>query len=897
MSDAQDYLAWKQQADSLKTNQAALIVGDASQTNPDQYAKDMQLGRSFNIPASMAADGRDVFSQKLKDAKTQLLLKTAPVLRDWVSNQDNARVAHDDLQSLSWFDGFGRGVGNTAARAGLGLAAIPNEMLLESTAQRSRDKGKSFGDILNTERQALPDGSKLWATPSDLIGATARYIDVQYASMIGTDDKANATSFAENLASLNKSREAHGQSQIAQEFYDKASTPAQSTSESLTNWLSAVATHPTGALSWALETGGESAPQILAAIGIGAATKNPTAAVAAIGGGSYLAERYSSPADFLKEKGIDMNNPQDVQRIISDPTLMKEAAQRGVIRGAIIGMFDALSGGLAGKAMAHNPIIESVAQMAQQAILGGGGEAAAQAVAGQPVDINSIIANGLAEIATAPADMIATGHELMTKKNKAAAVPDTEKNIDELSQAAMASKLKERSPHAFEDYTNKATAGTPMEHVYVDPRPIQTYLQAAGIDPQHFFQDLAPGSFDDYQMALATKGDLKIPTGTYAAKIIGSDLEPLVREHMRFEPQAMTIAEGNDFEAAKADLMQSHLESLAQNHELEQSVRTHEAAIYDDMVERLRVAGRSADVARQEAAIFPAFFKAMAARAGTSIDEFAQQFTLPAVRGHFAEGMKFKDAPEIDRMVETARTFKDTGAGTSSLLEWIDKYGGITDKGGELKSRDAMVIKRGKGKKSLRIGRADNSAQGNMLRAAGPNKHSIDVVAQEAVANGFMADHSVVQAYKNAVANGAQAPDLSAALLDAIDAELQGKPQRTADGASADKAHADKVAQVQDLEQHLASLGLTLADGNEKIKAAIMADQARAVRTYRQNGIEKSSSYIDPLLQSGGDWRNSEVTATLEDGEQVQVHAGDAVEHITERLKAAQEILDCINAA
>jgi Large polyvalent protein associated domain 22 len=895
MSETQDYFSWKQQADSLKTNQAALVVSEASQTNPDQYAKDMALGRSFNITPSMAADGRDIFSQKLANAKTQLLLNTAPVLREWVSNQDNARVAHDDLQNLSMFEGFSRGLKNTVARAGLALATIPNEALFESTSQRYRDKSKSFGDILDSERFVQPDGSKMWATPDDLISATSRYIDARFAEMIGTDDKANAASFAENLNAINKSREAHGQSLIAQEFYDKASAPAQTTKESLTNWLSAVAIHPTGALSWALETGGESAPQMLAAMTVGAVTKNPNAAVATIGGGSYLSERYSSPADFLKEKGIDMNNPQDIQRVISDPKLLKESAQRGVIRGAIIGMFDTLSGGLAGKTIAHNPVVESAAQMAQQAILGGGGEAMAQVASGQPSDINSVIANGLAEIATAPADMIATGHELMTKKNKIAAVPNTEQKINDLSAAATASKLKERSPQAFEDYTNKAMAGTAIEHIYVDPRPIEAYFQSTGIDAQHFFQDLAPGSFDDYQMALATKGDLKIATGTYAAKIVGSDLEQQLRDHIRFDPQEMTIAESNDFQQAKDDLMQGHLESLALTHEIEQSMRSHEQMIYDDMVERLRVAGRSADVARQEAAIYPAFFKAMAARSGTTIGQFAEQFTLPAVRGHFAEGMKFKDAPEIDRMVETARMFKENGVGTSSLLEWIDKYGGISDKGGELKSRDAMIIKRGKGKKSLRIGRADNSKQGNMLGGPGPNKHSIDVVAQAAVHSGYLHDHPIVHAYKNAQVNGTQTPDLSAALLDAIDAELQGKPQFTAENAQAAQERLDGLSQSHDLEQHLASLGLTLDDSNEKIKAAILADQRRAARTYSQNA--KSATYVDPLLQSSGDWRNSEVTATLEDGELVQVHAGDAVEHITERLKAAQEILDCINAA
>ena len=138
-------------------------------------------------------------------------------------------------------------------------------------------------------------------------------------------------------------------------------------------------------------------------------TKNPAAGIAVMGGGSAVTERYLSPGEFFEEKGLKLDRAADREKLLNDPKLMQEAAERGVIRALVVGSFDALSGGLAGKAIAGNPFVEALAQTATQAVLGASGEALARGAAGQKMDWNEVFGEGLGEMATLPVDMIVAG--------------------------------------------------------------------------------------------------------------------------------------------------------------------------------------------------------------------------------------------------------------------------------------------------------------------------------------------------------------------------------------------------------------------------------------------------------------------------------------------------------
>lgn len=859
MDTIADYNDWKSKRQQNGIGAASVILGSVNDA-PDELAGDLNLASEFSKttgnpvpPAPMVKEYRNVFQQAIEREKNKTILSQSPRLTDWLRNPDNAALSRDDLPGLSWFEGFGRGAVATGQRAVERLSQMGNQAMLEQTAGRARDRGKTFGDILKDERTSAGikdmQGNPIETfTGTEYLSAFARWADARFADMIGTDDEAAAKGFAANIKAAQDAIAATPKSEIATSFEKQAMAPGASFGQSISNIGSAFINNPVGGLSWALETAGESIPQIAAAIGVTAATRNPAAGIGVLGGGSYLTERYTAPADFLAEKGIDLGNPLDVQRVISDPKILEDAANRGVIRGAIIGAFDLASGGLAGRALAGNPFVEAFAQMAQQAILGSAGEYSARVAAGQPVDWNDVLAEGLAEIATAPVDMGVAGREFTINRRKSEDVENRRVMFEQLSGQAGASALRNRMPDKFREFVAAATANGPVENVFVPAEQFSTYFQGIGVDPYALVDDLDGVTRDDLDAALAGGSDLKIPTATYAAKIAGSEHDAFLMENMRFDPDQFTAAEAAEFNARAEDAMQEALEHAEQLRLHEESLRSFEQEIYDTMVSRLRAAGRSTDVATTEAMLYPAFYRTMAERSGLTVDEFMAKYPLPQVEGERPEGMQAKDVDALTRTLAEARSRRAVGLDKrQSLLEFISDYGGINDVSGELRSRDAEVVKRGR--KNLKLARKGVVAGvRDMLGSDGGKKHGFDDVAQAAIEAGFLANDPVVVEYQNAIREGRQVPDIGRALMAAIDRELGGTMEFSSVQA-VDQNTADNEAMLDQIEAYLNRIGVGLDDSDEAIRAAVQADQESEGRKY---GQVSALSDVEAMAASAG---------------------------------------------
>ncbi|MER9628386.1 hypothetical protein [Mesorhizobium sp. M0296] len=842
MDTIADYNAWKDKQQQSGVGAAQVVLGSVNE-KPDEIAGDLNLANEFGKatgnpvpPLPMVREYRNVFQQKIEEQKNKTILSSAPRLTEWLRSPDNAALARDDLQNLSWFEGFGRGATNTLARSGDRLSQMGNQFMFEQTAGRDRDRSKPFGQILQEEKTSsgLKDmqGNPLetW-TGAEYLGAFGRWVDARYADMIGADDNAAAVQFAEGVKASQDRLAATPKSATAQSFEKAAIVKDATPGQAIANFGTAFLQNPVGGLSWALETAGESAPQLAAALVAG--RFSPALGVGALGGGSYVTERYTAPADFLAEKGIDLGKPEDVQRVLSDPKLMEEAAKRGVIRGAIIGAFDLLSGGLAGKAASHNPLVEAIAQSAQQAILGSAGEYGARVAAGQPVDWNDIIAEGVAEIATAPVDMGVAGREFAANRRKAKTAEGTVAQVGEISANAQASQVRARTPDKFRQFVEAATANGPVENVYVPAEQFSTYFQSLGVDPYALVDELDGVSRDDLDVALAGGGDLQIPTATYAAKIAGTEHDAFLMENMRFDPNEFTALEAKEFNERAQDAMDEAFQAAETARLEDEGSRSFEQQIYDTMVSRLREAGRSTDVATTEATLYPAFYRTMAERSGQSVEDFMAAYPLPQVSGSIPEGMQFRDVDALNRTLAEARARRSAGLDKrQSLLEFISDYGGINDVGGNLKARDAAVIKR-KGKKSLKLARGGIvDGVRDLFGQASGKKHGVDDVAQAAIEAGYLANDPVATEYRNAVKEGREVPNIGNALLDAIDRELRGEADYA---VPADAAAADHSAQLDQIEAYLSSLGVGLDDSDEAIRAAVQSDQADEGQKYGQS--------------------------------------------------------------
>ena len=829
-----EYEQWKQKQAQASVGAASVVIG-AQDRGPDEVAGDLNLATEFarttgnpQPPAPMVAEYRNVFQKAIEEKRASTILSTSPRLTEWLRDPTNAAIGRDDLEGLSWWETGLGAAGNAVSR---GIQRVPqsyNQLMAATAAERAGDAERSFSEILMDSRNpVMVDGqevSREFVGPVDLVQSGLRWFSSRVDMMGRVDQQANAVGFQRQAGEWANAIQNIPMSPAGERFKGVFADLGKSGDwkQDVRDFGAAVAADPGAFSAFLFETAAESVPSLAVATGVTAATRSPAAGAMFMGGQSALTEAGTAPVQFFQEKGIDVSTPEGALQVVSDPALMREAMDRGVIRGTIIGALDGLSGGLAGQVLSRSPAGNMALQALAQAFLGGGGEAAAQVASGQELNIAEVLIEGLAEFATAPIEVAGVGgRAFLDGRRKAQDAEARQAVFQELSGQAVNSKVRARMPDKFKDLVAQATANGPVENVYVPAEQFRDYFQSVGVDPYSLVEGLDGVSRDDFDAALAGGGDLQIPTSTYAAHIAGSEHDAFLMENMRFDPDEFTAAEARDFNARVDEIRAQAEEAQTAAFQEEQFWRSTEQTIYDTMVERLRIAGRSTDVATSEALLYPAFYRAMAERSQLTTEEFLQQYPLPQVQGAIPQGMQARDVDEFTRTLAAARSFRGrrSAGGAPSLLEFIADRGGIVDRGGELKARDAATVKRGR--KNLQLLREDNG-QGSLAGMGSDTgrRYGPDDVAQAAIEAGFMEDNPIVQEYRAALERGDEAPDITRALWDEIDAELRGRE------AVDPNAEPDQAAYFDEIEAYLDKAGVTLDDEDAAIRAAIEAFEA-----------------------------------------------------------------------
>lgn len=827
------------QKQNMTAASEAEVVLDMITVTPDDYVEDVKTAEEYGQiagiqpPLPLVNENRDDFRGAIEKHRRKSLLNSTTHLSDWLRNPENATVASDSLEELSWFEGAIRGVKNTFKRSAAGLDQAGSQFMAESTARRAADRKKSFGELLEDQKLEMYDmaGNKIdtGAGPVEWLGAAARWMDARYADLIGTDDEAAAAQFLKGVGEAADRLRSIPKSDIATRFETEAMAgDGQSLGETLKNWGVAALKNPLGAFSWALETAGEMAPQLAAAAATTALTRNPAAGGTVLGAGSYLTERYRSPLEWFEKQGIDIRTPEGVQEVLSSPDIMKQAAEHGAVRGLVIAALDVLSMGVVGGRMSGNPVIEAIAQGLSQAIMGGGGEMLAQmATEGGVSDWNEVVAEGFAEVPTVGIDTMTAGRRVLRDGRKAEEAPAAAETLGQIFEKAAQSRVRERMPSKFQEFLAKVNAGSPIETTYIDGQKFAEYFQSVGVDPFEIADTFDGLGAEALRAAILSGGDVTVPTAALAANVPGSGHEEFFLRNSRFDPEDGSLDFAEEFNATVEEIRQEVFEEIERERQEIESLRTFQQEIYDTMVSNLRTAGVSTDVATTQASLYSSFYSTLAERSGLTVEEFINKFSLPGVRGSRPEGIQPTQVDETTRYLAAARMRKaGKPSNASPLAEFISEYGGINDVGGDIRSivDNDGKIKR-KGKKTLKLVRDQMQDAPDMIggRDAG-KKFDTESVAVAAIEAGLMGDNPVVQEYKNALAEGRPVPNLSDALKEELAKELAGP---TVD------VEADEADQ---LEQYLNSLGVSLDDEDQAILVAIRAAEVEAedARKYAQ---------------------------------------------------------------
>ncbi len=488
-----------------------------------------QLGQPFGVVAANLGDyEQDARRQEIDDAG-----RASPHVGDFLSDPRRMALASDEAPKLATY-------ANSLVTGEARATAEPNVLEqviggIVSGWQRGKANALSL----------LPDG------PAVMDPATGRLTTDRSAeeAALRADQERRAQAADVTSASTDRGFQAFDRANKAGSFSGAVRELAGGGTDTL------------GAIAVTLgQSIGMGAPGLALTAATGGGSRVVTAASA--GTGSGLTEFGASIADAMQDAKVDPTDAYAVGQFLRDPQKMAAAREKAAKRGVAIGVFDALTAGVAGhfinnaRRSASSAILRTGAEAGVQ--LGGGaaGEATAQLLTEERLKWGDIIMEGLAEVPTGAVEV----HANYRAARASGQVRWINERLDQVMQSGQSNdrlraatelagelKLGERSPEDMKALT--AQVAGEDARVYLDADQAQTLFQSA---PQ-VLQDMVGG-----ESALAEQlatGQVVIPMSDWMAAV------PRLPNRDEILRSARTTAEG----LSPAELETLDVESMARD--------------------------------------------------------------------------------------------------------------------------------------------------------------------------------------------------------------------------------------------------------------------------------------------------------------------------------------------
>ena len=495
----------------------------------EQYSKNTGLSLFAALEDPDNAK-RESFAQKNAE-----ILRDSPVTADFVNrNPRYAALLNNPatLQDVSFFEGLANGL----KRGGLGAKMMFHQWRSEKMKQFAEDEGKSPFEIWQDMRTDQGTRAAEPLSVLDLLSGLDRW----------ASSRLNPGAYAEHLRHM---RQVGRYSRARQERPYSAATDAWMQGirerEDVFGKLGAVVSDPLGLAAFVSENLLEALPQLIPAVVIGALTRSPGMAIAALGAGSYSAERFNSTVEFLEASGVDFKRSKDVYNLFRNPELWRQAKQRGMRRGAVIAGIDMLSGGVASKALAQNPLGDLVLQLGVQSGLAAGGEALAQKVAGQEFDLNQVIFEGIGELGTAPIEIYGVARPVFSRIRDM--TDEARAEVKHKVFAGLARHLQKQKASKDSGELRAAHASEVLRNLSIEAAsiPADALLRAKETLGAGWLASLEMGGAQRRLQDMAENGqDVTISSESFVKHVLeNEDASNLILDHIRLRPEDLTQAE------------------------------------------------------------------------------------------------------------------------------------------------------------------------------------------------------------------------------------------------------------------------------------------------------------------------------------------------------------------
>jgi hypothetical protein len=835
---------------------------------PEATTEALNLGNELGIPPQAVQGAPETFRTQAQQLRSTTALRGAPLISDWLGDTINGSIAKDDLENLTWWekslpaigdfalrqvgededDKFrNEGILSLAGRRGQELAAGLTNMLagipegaaiLGALNDRFDRSSADYTDALAVTTEA--EGQMLTARIAEIestLNPTERPAredrlnsnqkDVLEAEFVRLIQRQNQLGLMAGSGGVDAMREDASAQRAAGLGPDGEVVPAadrpifaygdvvREASASLVG----VAPED-NSLGSLLSEGAGSLIGIIAATLVGGVPAGMGVGVSAGASGQYeeAISFGASEEDALRSAGlgglIGATEIIPIGRALDILPSGIKSRLSGIIGARLASVFS--SGG-------EEAVQEALATIASNMVAAGvyDPERGILDGAGTAALVGAILGGGLGgTVGTSQPNV-----RLMSDIVAAATAGNTAGVIDQIDEMAGASQVRERSPERFQQALE--AAGVDGQPLYVPAEGLQEYFQAKDItldDETLRAWGIEP---DDYAEKLASGGDITVPVSTYATRIQGTEDAAWFRDNATFTADEMSVSEAADFNASVAETMEQAFAEAETARLSEAETRADDVQIYDQVFSDLRAAGRSPDVAKNEATVWSSFWRTMGERYGETALSLAQSMGVQIRGPQTPEVARRRD--QTDRMLNTLRSrgekaLRPTGMG---ILDFVRDMGGVRDLGGDVESMDAPkgIVSETRAQGIERQSQPDLSGSTDFTgRGVG-----LDEIGRAMIEAGYFpefAGGADIQADGTVV-------DEAAIALDAISEAIGGR-ERYIEGEGPD---ADLTA----FSEQLSEQGIDISMSNDDIMAALKDGQpggqsGQDGQTYDQNG-------------------------------------------------------------
>jgi hypothetical protein len=536
--------------DGQRTQLRTSLYG-ALDSNPDEAARAKNLSNKSGIPVDIVQRNYAQVNRNVQLNEFDETLKRSPLLGQWLSNPNNAKISHDDSSNLA---GIEREYGT--------IKPIERSFLEEITEPFQRGYARfKKGFSLMLDDTAM------------MKGLENRKKAAAEANGISYDPKIQQSV---NLANYQRNIEKFPMPQNIERGLQEIGE-----SKNFSEAFSAIVSNPAAVREVIFESMGIGAPGL--AVTAASVPMGPLAVATAAGTTSFFTEYAATLDEVLTSGGADMKDPNAVYKALTDDKLMAEAKDKALKRGVPIAFFDALTAGMAGKLLkgARPTVLSRSTRVAGEGVVqaagGAAGEATAQALTGE-FKPGEILLEAFAEIPTALVEVPGNYRGTMLQAESAERSAKAFEKVQEFSRA---SKVRARSAETFGEWIDQVSQETDVTTVYISGET----LKQSGLAER--VAEVSPSVRDQIDTAVATGGDIAIPVSEYQTNIAPTEFSTALIDDLRIEGEMMTRREAREFIDNQAEIMKTQMEANAKvemtNKEFVKSAREVEGLMFQQI--------------------------------------------------------------------------------------------------------------------------------------------------------------------------------------------------------------------------------------------------------------------------------------------------------------------------